>query len=273
MAPVVRPAWLAIVVATSSVLVAMPARAYRPFDGTDADVAELGDFELELGPTQWLSQGGAQYVLEPATVLNLGFLPGWEAVVDVQNSVALRPPAGQPREQLIDTDALLKTVLLRGSLQGAGPGPSVAAEFGPLLPNLNEDESFGASLDVIVTQHWREVTVHLNTWIELSRGRLQADWFEGAIVEGNTSAVVRPVSEWFVDREFATGTTTFSGLVGGIWRAHEGLDIDAAVREASTGGQATTEVRFGLTWTIGVWQSTSESGHASRTAPSMARSR
>ena len=126
---------------------------------------------------------------------------------------------------------------MRGVLQDAGPWPSVAAEFGPLLPSINGESRFGGSIDVIVSERWRGLTVHLNNWLELTRGDLHLDWFEGAIVEGNTEATVRPVSEWFVEHEFVADTTTFSGLVGAIWRAKEGLDLDVGLREASIAGE------------------------------------
>jgi hypothetical protein len=238
---------LALVTATTA------AHAYRPFDGTDADVAGLGDFELELGPVHWYSQGDSHYLLAPATVLNLGFLPRWELVVDFQNSVGIDPPPGEARDRLLDTDVLVKAIVLEGSLQDKGSGPSVAAEFGPLVPNVNGEEGFGASLDVITSQHWRSLTIHVNSWLELSRGDLRPDWFEGAIIEGNTEAAVRPVSEWYVSYDFGSSQTTVSGLVGGIWKAADSLDLDVGLREASVAGERATEVRLGLTWTLGVW--------------------
>jgi hypothetical protein len=234
-----------------AVALASPAFAYRPFDGTDADVADTGDFELELGPVHYYAQAGSHYLIAPATVLNLGFLPRWELVVDFQNYVGLDRQV--PPDQVLDTDVLVKTLLLEGSLQGKGRGPSVAVELGPLVPNIDGVESFGASADVITTEKLEDVTVHLNTWLELTRGSLDLDWFEGAIVEGNDEAAVRPVSEWFVERELVTGVMTYSGLVGAIWRAREGLDLDVGLREASIGGELATEVRLGLTWTVGVW--------------------
>jgi hypothetical protein len=251
-------------VALAVIAVAPSAAAYRPFDGTDADVAALGDFELELGPVHWYSQGDSHYLLAPATVLNLGFLPRWELVIDFQNYVGIDQPPGEARDRLLDTDVLVKTVLLEGSLQGKGPGPSVAAEFGPLLPNVNGEEDFGASLDVITTQHWQSLTIHLNSWVELSRGDLRPDWFEGAIVEGDMDAPVRPVSEWYVSYDFGSMQTTVSGLVGGIWKARDGLDLDVGLREASVAGERSTEVRLGLTWTIGVWTPAADKAREAR---------
>ena len=235
---------------------AVQAHAYRPFDGTDADVAELGTFELELGPVHWYSQGDAHYLIAPATVLNLGYARGWELVVDFQNFVGLERAAGVAQDQLLDTDVFTKAVLLPGSLQQLGRGPSVAMELGPLLPNINGERGFGGSCNVIVSERWPGVTVHLNTWFQLTRGDLHADWFEGVIVEGDPEKRVRPVSEWFVEHEFIAGVTTFSGLVGGIWRAGDGMDLDVGLREARVGGERVSEVRLGFTWTLGVWTAT-----------------
>jgi hypothetical protein len=229
------------------------ALAYRPFDGTDADVAGLGDFELELGPVHWYSQRDSHYLLAPATVLNLGYAPGFELVVDFQNYVGIDQPPGEARDRLLDTDILTKIVIVPGVLQERGAGPSVAAEIGPLLPNVNGQESFGASCDVIVSQRWRGLTVHLNNWFELSRGDLRFDWFEGVILEGASRAGARPVSELYVEHEFVSNTTTWSALIGGIWRAGEDLDLDVGLREANVGGERATEVRLGLTWTLGLW--------------------
>lgn len=248
---------------------ASSACAYRPFDGTDADVAETGDFELELGPLHWYSQQDSHYLIAPATVLNLGFVHRWELVCDFQNYVGIDQPPGEPRVRLLDTDVLVKTVLVEGSVQDAGPGPSVAAEFGPLVPNINGENGFGASLDVIVSQHWKPLTLHLNNWMELSRGSLQPDWFEGIIVEGDQSKSLRPVSEWYVERDFGANVTTVSGLVGAIWRARDGLDLDVGLREADVGGERATEIRLGLTWAVGLWEPTVQAGHASASAHRM----
>src|SRR6188768_1284789 len=49
------------------------AHAYRPFDGTDGDVADTGEFELELGPLHYAQEGDEKFFLTP-TVLNLGIV-------------------------------------------------------------------------------------------------------------------------------------------------------------------------------------------------------
>jgi hypothetical protein len=248
---------VAVCIATCSA----DALAYRPFDGTDADVADFGDFELELGPVHWYSQRDAHSLIAPATVLNLGIIPRVELVVDFQNFVNVDGPQGTPRDQLLDTDVLTKIVLLPGVLQEKGEGPSIAAEVGPLLPNVNGVESFGASTDVIVSQRWKGFTMHVNNWFELTRGDLHLDWFEGLILEGPFDAPVRPVSELFVEHEFVASCTTWSALVGAIWRAGEDVDLDVGLREARVDDQRATEVRLGFTWRLGLWEKSEPGGH------------
>jgi hypothetical protein len=256
---------LSLAAASAIGLFGSPARAYRPFDGTDADVADAGDFELELGPVQWYAVGAVRRgVTAPATVLNLGLAPGWELVGDAQNLVAFDAPV---RVSLVETDLLLKALLLRGSLQGVGPGPSAAVEFGALLPNVNAEDGFGGSCNLIVSQRWPELTVHLNNWVQLTRGTLNLDWFEGAILEASDRPV-RPVAEVFVEHEWGADVTTWSGLLGGIWHAREDLDLDFGLREARlvTPGvtEGVTEIRAGLTWTIGVWSPAQPAGHGTQ---------
>jgi hypothetical protein len=264
-------AWLAAFAAASAVLAARNAYAYRPFDGTDADVASVGDFELELGPAHWYSQSGAHYAIAPATVLNLGFLPRWELVIDFQNFLSIDAPSRPPAAQLLDTDVLAKFVLVPGVLQERGTGPSVAVELGPLLPNINAAQGFGASLNAIVSQRWQGVTIHSDSWFQLTRGVSGFDWFEGIILEGPFGSPVRPVGEIFVERDFGAAVTTWSALVGAIWRAREGLDLDVGMREARVGDDAVTEIRLGFTWTLGLWEPEREGGHGRASLSRVAR--
>ena len=109
-----------------AVLSAGEARAYRPFDETDADVAELHVLELEFGPLQLQrSAGFTAYV--PTLILNLGVLPGWELVVDALGSVPVGSPRAPGATGQLETGLALKGVVRRGTLQG-GEGPSVAIE-------------------------------------------------------------------------------------------------------------------------------------------------
>ena len=131
-------AWTASFVGVALLLVAARSEAYRPFDGTDADVAEPSEFELELGPVQYYRQGSQQFLIAPALVLNFGLFANTELVVDTQQSVAVgKQETGEPRVSLLGNDVLLKHVFREGTLQGKS-GLSIAAEGGVLLPEIME---------------------------------------------------------------------------------------------------------------------------------------
>ena len=57
-------------------------KAYRPFDGTDAAVAETGEIEIELGPVEYLRAGAERSLLAPDLRINYGFIQGWEAALE-----------------------------------------------------------------------------------------------------------------------------------------------------------------------------------------------
>jgi hypothetical protein len=238
---------------SASLLVARDALAYRPFDGTDADVAEYGAFELELGPTQYDREGDREFLVAPATVLNLGVAKDTELVVDFDDLVArgaLGP--GEPRVRAEDIDVLVKHVFREGTLQGK-TGPSVAVEAGPLLPDIRGTEAFGASLDVITSYRWSFGAIHWNEWVECTREH-DFTLFTGLVLEGPREWAVRPVAELFVEREFDV-ETTWSGLLGAIWTVDDAFAVDVGVRGALIHGERAEEVRFGFTWAIAVWGS------------------
>jgi len=116
------------------------ADAYRPFDGTDAAVAETGEIEIELGPVEYLRAGDERALLAPDLRINYGFIPRWEAALEGKLTHGLT--AGIPGTSLVEIQALLKGVLREGTLQEK-PGPSIATEFGVLLPGINDQHATG----------------------------------------------------------------------------------------------------------------------------------
>ena len=100
------------------------AEAYRPFDGTDAAVAETGEMEIELGPVEYLRDRADRSLFAPDVRINYGFTPGWEA--SLEGDVARGLTTGTPVVSLVESEALLKGVLRAGSLQEK-PGPSIAS--------------------------------------------------------------------------------------------------------------------------------------------------
>src|SRR5258708_28617990 len=64
------------------------ASAYRPFEGTDAAVADPGELEVELQPAGLSKQGSDKTLVAPAWVANIGLGQGWEAVFQGQGQFA-----------------------------------------------------------------------------------------------------------------------------------------------------------------------------------------
>jgi hypothetical protein len=225
-----------------AVTLSSPAFAFRPFDGTDAAVAEHGEVEIELQPAGVQADPAQKTLLAPSIVFNYGFAENWEAVV--QGNGAFPLSTSDPAS-LQGTGAFLKHVVREGSLQGK-EGASIATEFGVLLPETHTEFGMGASLAGIVSERWDWGSVHLNVAATLTRTQ-HADGFVGAIVEGPAQWSVRPVAEVYYEKELGQ-TDTVSGLVGLIWRVLDHLDFDLAVRHALTNGRPVKEVRAGLTF-------------------------
>lgn len=232
-----------------------PAWAYRPFDGTDAAVAAPGEIELELGPVQLLREGSERTLIAPAAVLNLGLVDRWEAVLQGQGEIPLRHAADTAgRSRLVSNGVFLKGVLREGVLQEK-PGPSVASEFGALLPGINGDRGAGASAAAIVSHRWAGLTAHFNAQAALTR-ESHADLFVSTILEGPFEWPVRPVGEVFYERTVGERDSA-SGLVGAIWQIRENFAADVAVREARVGDRdrdrTQTEIRLGFTVALPLW--------------------
>lgn len=224
---------------------ANPAFALRPFDSTDADVSAPGDFELELGPVGWLREASKRTLIAPAAVGNFGLQGDRELVVQGRREMALDRGPGEPRSSIDDNGLFMKQVLRRGVLQDA-PGPSVATEYGALLPSVHGEKGTGASVAWIVSQRTDAVTVHLNAAFAWTR-KHEPDLFLGAVIEGPHGWTVRPVAEVFGEQTSASPRTT-SRLAGAIWRVSQDLSFDAGIRGAHEGGENVRELRLGLTW-------------------------
>jgi len=238
-------------------LEARSASAYRPFEGTDGDVADQGEFELELGPLHYAQEGKEKFFTTP-TVFNLGVIPRMELVLDF---VPLYPQQGGPT-QVTDTDVFAKYLLRSGVLQEE-TGPSIAVEAGPLIPEVNGEKGFGASLNLIVSERWSWLTLHLNNEAELSRKDLVFGWSTSLIGEADVGAPIRPVAELTWEAEPNEKVNSFFALAGGIWNVMEGVDVDAAGRIGSVDGERAFEVRLGLTWAVPVWTTSGDGAEPS----------
>ncbi len=218
--------------------------AYRPFDSTDAAVADVGQLEVELGPVGFRRTDEERTVIAPAYVLNFGFVKNWELVLEGRREHSL-PPAEDTRGRFVGDALFLKGVRREGVLQEKS-GPSVAVEFGPLLPGINDEQGWGASWLGIVSQRWSEGTIHFDLGAALTREH-RGDLFVGTIIEGPYDWTVRPVAEVVYEREFNT-IEIYSVLGGAIWKVSDDLSFDFGLREAWVNRQPVTEIRAGLTF-------------------------
>src|SRR5438105_12304936 len=104
------PYFICLCLALSTV----PASAYRPFDGTDAAVAEQGKIEIEMQPMGFFRDLSGTALIAPAARLNFSLSQTWEAVLEGVIESPLSPP--EP-SSLRAAGAFLKGVLREGSLQ------------------------------------------------------------------------------------------------------------------------------------------------------------
>jgi len=98
-----------------------PAFAYRPFDSTDAAVAEKGDLELELGPLGFLKTDADRFLVAPSAIFNLGIARQWELALQGRRFILLDGMAGESRFRLM----------------------------------INGEPGIGATATLIVSQHWK----------------------------------------------------------------------------------------------------------------------
>ena len=236
---------LAVVSAIFASLCAAPAHALRPYEGTDAGVAEPGVFELELSPIGYARDGSSRTLIAPSIVGNWGLEGDFELVLEGKVNRELGEIGEANRTSLRDTAFSIKHVLRKGSLQDGGAGVSVAAECGILLPELRGEHGTGATCAGIASQRFEALTVHLNTAFTRTREKANSR-FIGVIVEGPETEL-RPITEVFTERD-NRGAQTNSALVGAIWKKSDDLAFDLGVRRARANGETLTELRVGLTW-------------------------
>jgi hypothetical protein len=238
----------AVVLALTSLTWSRRARAYRPFDQTDADVAVTHDVELELGPIGYLHDPtGSTYI--PGFILNYGVVHRVELVFDAHHAFLFGGPDVKAHRRQLDTGLFAKAVVREGVLQDR-PGPSIALEVGVLLPTVPLAGGPGTSVTVIASQRWPAFALHLNAEADYTRDGTFA-FIGGFILEGPDAWTVRPVSEFFVSQQ-TDGPMAVSGLAGAIWRVTPHLSFDSAFRLAYQGDAQEIEVRMGLTWSFAI---------------------
>lgn len=218
------------------------ALAYRPFDSTDAAVAEKGAWEIEFQPLGWRhNDEGAQWI-SPALILNYGFAENWEAVLEGRNTVFDRN-----RDDLNDAAFSIKSVLREGTLQEKS-GVSIGSEFSVFLPGINTDDGAGLGLTALMSDKHEWGAWHLNAGPMLARDG-KGGWVAGGILEGPADWPVRPVGEIRYEKVFGD-EEVIAFLAGVILPVKEGLALDLAFRHAREGGRPDEQIRAGVTFDL-----------------------
>ena len=103
------------------------ALAYRPFEGTDAAVADVSELEIELGPAEPLRDGRQRSLTAPETVFDLSVAKDWE--VGLQGQAVTLRSLGPAQPSLVGDALFLKGLLRDGVLQ-TNPSPASPSSSG-----------------------------------------------------------------------------------------------------------------------------------------------
>jgi hypothetical protein len=235
---------VALIAALSLTCWSSSAHAYRPFESTDASVVAAGVLEIELGPIAYTDLPNGTVTELPTATMNVGLSSRWEIVIDATRSI-LRSNDSDDQE-LAEAAVLVKHVARDGILQKSS-GWSVATEFGILLPTRNLDDDYGATMAVIGSGGFDDSMFHLNAAISQNRSG-NTELFAGVIVEALPKSILRPVAEISFEYEDETQASSWSALVGAIWRRAESLSFDVALRAIREADDWSYQARIGLTW-------------------------
>ena len=234
-----------IAIMAMTCLAAGDARAFRPFDGTDASVARPRLFELELSPLSYSRIGSERTLIAPLVTFNIGVRPGLELTLEGHNEMLMNPEPEAVAPKLTDAEFSFKKLLRAGVLQDK-PGPSIATEEGINIPGSGQVHAgLGGSLILSQPLTGTRTMLHLNA--DLARtSEGETERFVSMILEGPEAWPVRPVGELSWERTgSADGARGY--LAGVIWQTRQGLTMDAALK-AVDGEEHGLEVRSGFTW-------------------------
>ncbi|HJO12089.1 MAG TPA: hypothetical protein QGI39_08630 [Gammaproteobacteria bacterium] len=226
--------------------VSVNARAYRPFDSTDADVADAAELEIELGYFGWERAEGDSVYFTPQLVLNYGLTSAFEVIAefDVEHD-----PGG--KSQLIDPGIFLKTVIKQGVLQER-PGVSFALEVGALLPSaISEEDRTGFEAIGIVSGMLSSYTWHLNFGGGVDRIDHNSFSLWGVIIERPVSPSLRFVAE-LNGEKLNNEAVENSALIGFIWEPESVPDMvfDVGIRHGVSDEAADWGATLGLTFSF-----------------------
>ncbi len=252
--PRLRLAPLLVLTGLVALAPATSARAYL-IETNDARVADHGSFELELAPIGYYQLVvGDEYreLIAPSMQLYLGIAPGWDLLYLTRGYGRIEGDPTQSAYSLSDQMVAFRTMLVRGRYSDEGhEGPSLTLQTGVLLPGVDAETGFGATIALLFAQQWDAGTLHLNAWVNLTHERLLNLFFTSCI-EGPDAWTVRPVVEVWIDL-VVDGDPTLSGLLGAVWDVSDDVALQGGVRMGGWEGWLDFEVRLSAYFAVPLW--------------------
>jgi hypothetical protein len=218
------------------------ALAYRPFISTDAAVASVKEWEIELGFFSMKRDNGQSEIFIPSLRINFGILKNWEIVGEFDLQVYKE---GIDRNsELTDPALFLKGVLREGILQNQ-EGASFVVELGVLFPSTVEGER-GAGIEgiIVFSNRISHLVYHFNLGAEYDRKDFSLHGIWGIILEYPFEGRFRLVGE--VNGTFTrNGPSENSGLIGLIWEVG-GFDLDFGIRKGFSAASSDWALTTGI---------------------------
>jgi len=238
----------AALLAVCSLAGVRPAHAYRPFDFSDADVAEEHTLEIELAPVEFARRGPDHELRVPALTLNFGLGGGYELGVEGVRNVPIEGEGDEALGPTVFESGASITKLVRGGRLQEKQGPSIAVEGIALFPT-REGPHMGFETNGVISTAGKTGAVHFGVAASrLPTGEDEAG--AGLILETHPFHGWRPVVE--LKAIGTRGEATDKGLLTGvIFQPSDGLAFDFAVNYGESGGERWTELRGGATYQIG----------------------
>jgi hypothetical protein len=216
--------------------------AYRPFIFTDAAVAAVKEWEIELGLLNMNRDHRRSEIFVPSLRINYGILKNWEIVGEFDLQVYKE---GKDRNyEFAEPAIFLKGVLHEGVLQDQ-EGLSFVVELGVLLPSTIEGERKAGLEGIIVfSGKMSDLGYHINLGGELDREDFAPHGLWGIILEYPFEGRFRLVGE--VNGSFQRhGPSENSGLIGLIWEIG-GFDLDFGIRKGFSAASSDWALTTGI---------------------------
>jgi len=212
--------------------------AYRPFDGTDAAVANRRDGNSSYSRSAHIRKAATRPHRTRPRCLIFGLSEGWEAVFEGQGQTPLSP-AGRPG---LTSAAHSSACAAAGQPAGQGRAEGYD-EFGVLFPDSTGENGFGASVAGSISQRW--------DWGAFTqrRGRRSHARHSRPLCRhhcrGAGEVEVRPERKFYEEN---SGGRTHLGAGRSDMAVRENLAVDVGLRHALVKRHPATNPRRGDPW-------------------------